>query len=247
MSDRFKALNRDFDDVFDSQTSLYNGASGKIQSFVNVGPTLPPRRKERLPRYNRTTVNELQDKFYELESVGVIAKPEQVNVKVEYLNPSFLVRKPYGGSRLVTSFCTVAQYTKPQPSLMPSADSVLRHIAKWNYIIVTDLAKAFYQVPLAHDSMKYRGVATPFKGSRVHQIDNGHAKFRDTPRRADVHSSGRPDTRRVCNQNSDDLGIGGNTPDEALYNWSRILAALRHNNLRISTKRLLSAPGLPSS
>ena len=51
---------------------------------------------------------------------------------------------------------------------MPSVDSVLRQITKWNYIIVTDLIKAFYQIPLAHDSMKYCGVATAFNGVRVY-------------------------------------------------------------------------------
>ena len=89
----------------------------------------------RLPQYNRSILNELQDKFYELESAGVIAKPKQVNFTVEYFNPSSLVRKSHGGSKLVTSFGAVAQYSKPQPSLMPSVDSVLRQIAKWNYII----------------------------------------------------------------------------------------------------------------
>ena len=123
------ALHSDFDDVFDTKPSLYNGASGKIQAFVNMGPTLPPQRKGRLPQYNRSTLNELQDKFDELES-GVIAKPEQVDVRVEYLNQSFLVRKHHGCNRLVTSFGTVAQYSKPQPSLMPSVDSVLRQIGK---------------------------------------------------------------------------------------------------------------------
>ena len=52
-------------------------------------------------------------KFDELEAAGVFAKPEQVNVHVEYLNSSFFLKKPNGGSRLVTSFGEVAQYSKP--------------------------------------------------------------------------------------------------------------------------------------
>ena len=133
-----------------------------------MGPTLSPQRKGKLIQYNRSTLNELQNKFDERESAGVIAKPEQANFRVEYLNPSFLVRKPHGGSRLVTTFGTVAPYSKPQPSLMPSVASVLRQITKWNYIIVTHLVKAFYQIPLAHDSVKYCGVATPCNGVHVY-------------------------------------------------------------------------------
>ena len=70
-------------------------------------------------------MEELQSKFDELESAGVFARPEQVDVKVEYLNTSFLVRKPKGGSNLVIYFCEVAQYCTPQPPLMPNVDSIL--------------------------------------------------------------------------------------------------------------------------
>ena len=106
---KFIALNLEFDDVFNPSISKYNGASGKIEAVVNIGPTLPPQRKGRLPQYNRNTLEELQDKFDELEAARVFAKPEQVNVHEEYLNTSFLVKKPNGGSQLMTSFGEVAQ------------------------------------------------------------------------------------------------------------------------------------------
>ena len=86
----------------------------------------------------------------------------------EYLNPSFLVKKASGGHRLVTAFADVGRYSKPQPSLMPDVDSTLRQIGQWKYIVVTDLSKAFYQIPLSKDSIKYCGVETPFKGVRVY-------------------------------------------------------------------------------
>ena len=133
-----------------------------------MGPTLSPLRKGKLPQHNKSSLDELQNKFDELEKSGVFAKPEQVNVKVEFLNPSFLVRKNNKSSRLVTSCGDVAQYSTPQPSsLMPNVSSLLRQIAKWNFLIVTDLVKAFYQIPLTHESMKYSGVATHFKSIRV--------------------------------------------------------------------------------
>ncbi|XP_071963837.1 uncharacterized protein [Antedon mediterranea] len=133
-----------------------------------MGPVQPPQRKGRLSHYNRDTLLELQAKFDDLETEGVFAKPEQVNTTVEYLNLSFLIKKPNGGSRLVTSFGEVAQYSKPQPSLMPNIDNVLHDIARWNFIITTDLYQAYYQIPLASNSMKYCGVTTPFKGIRVY-------------------------------------------------------------------------------
>ena len=69
---------------------------------------------------------ELQEKFDHLEQLGVFQRPEDVGITVEYLNPSFLVKEPNGGSRLVTAFADVGQYSKPQPSLLPDVDSTLR-------------------------------------------------------------------------------------------------------------------------
>ena len=97
-----------------------------------------------------------------------LLESEPVNVHVEYLNTSFLVMKPNDGSRLVTSFAEVAQYSKLQPSLMPSVDAVLCEIGKWRYVVITDLLKSSNQIPLANSSTKHCGVATPFKRVRLY-------------------------------------------------------------------------------
>ncbi|CAB4008750.1 Retrovirus-related Pol poly from transposon opus [Paramuricea clavata] len=66
--DQFRDLHLEYDDVFNPTISKYNGASGKIEVVVNMGPTLPPQRKGRLPQYNRSTMEALQAKFDELEA-----------------------------------------------------------------------------------------------------------------------------------------------------------------------------------
>ena len=157
LKERFISLHAEHDEVFDLAFKGYNGFLGPFQAVVNMSPTQPPQRKGRLPQYARNRLVELQEKFDELEALGVFKRPEEVNVNVEYLNPSFLVKKPSGGSRLVTAFADVGRYSKPQPSLLPDVDSTLRQIGQWRYIIATDLAKAFYQIPLSKDSMKYCG------------------------------------------------------------------------------------------
>ena len=144
--------------MFKPAVSKYNGAGGKLEAFVNIGPALPPQHKGRLYQYKHNTLEELQAKFNELEAAGVF---EHINVYVEYLNTSFLVKKPNSGSCLVTSFGEVAQYSKPQPSLLLNIDNILLDIGKWKYLTISDLLKLFYQIPLAHSSMKYCGIATP--------------------------------------------------------------------------------------
>ena len=49
--------------------------------------------------------------------------PEDIGVSVEYLNTSFLVKKPNAGNRLVAAFSDVGRYSKPQPSFLPDVDS----------------------------------------------------------------------------------------------------------------------------
>ena len=164
----FSKILAEYDDVFDKSFSGYNGSAGPFEAVVNMGPVQPPQRKGRLPQYAPDKMVQLQGKFDDLESQGIFQPPESVGVTVEYLNPSFLVKKPNGGHRLVTAFADVGRYSKPQPSLLSDVDSTLRAIAKWKYIIVTDLTSAFYQIPLAKRSMKYCGVVTPFRGVRVY-------------------------------------------------------------------------------
>ena len=239
----FNDLHDEFSDVFTPHISKYNGESGKLEAIVNVGPTLPPQRKGRQPNYNHETLVELQAKFDELEAEGVFATPEQMNVAVEYLNLSFLVRKPNGGSRLVTSFGEVAQYCKPQPALMPSIENVLRDIGKWRYIIKTDLLKSFYQIPLSHDSLKYCGVATPFKGIRVYTrcamgMPGSESYLEELMSRV----LGELIQDGCVAKLADDLFCGGNTPEEALSSWRRVLEALKRNNLRLSAQKTVVCP-----
>ena len=113
---RFESIIESYAHVFNPKFPKYNGRDGAVKSVVNMGPVLPPQRKGRMPLYNRDKLDLLQQKFDELESLGVFAKPENVGVQVEYLNPCFLVAKPRGGHRLVTDFGEVARYAKPQPN-----------------------------------------------------------------------------------------------------------------------------------
>ena len=131
-------------------------------------PPPPPQRNGRVPHYARNKLLELHRKFDELDNQGVFARPESLDITAEYLNPSFLMKKTSGGFCLATAFAEVSRYSKPQPSLMPDVDSTLRSIARWKYLITSDLTNAFYQIPLSKSSMKYCRVATPHRGVRVY-------------------------------------------------------------------------------
>ena len=50
---------------FNPKIGKYNAASGNIEGNVNIGPTLPPQRKGRLPQYPHDKLVILQNKMDE--------------------------------------------------------------------------------------------------------------------------------------------------------------------------------------
>ena len=178
-----------------------------------------------------------------MEAVGVFRRPEDIGVAVEYLNPSFLVRKSNGGPRLITAFTEVGRYSKPQPSLMPDVDSTLRSIACWKYTVVSDLTNAFYQIPLATTSRKYCGVVIPFRGVRVYtRCAMGMPGSETVLEELMCRVLGDLLQEGVVAKLADDLYCGGNSPQELLDSWSRVLDALDLCNLRLSAKKTRVCP-----
>lgn len=104
---KFQQLLQECDRVFDPNITGYNAAAGPIQDTVNIGPVQPPQCKGHIPQYSHNQLVELQAKFDELEQAKVFHHPEDLGITVEYLNPSFLVKKPLGGHRVVTAFADV--------------------------------------------------------------------------------------------------------------------------------------------
>ena len=90
---KFHNLVKTFDEVFSPELPGYNVTFGKFEATINIGPVQPPQRKGRVPQYSRNNLEELQQKFDELEKQGVFCTPDKKNVTAEYLNPSFLVKK----------------------------------------------------------------------------------------------------------------------------------------------------------
>ena len=205
-----------------------------------MGSVKPPQRKGRLPYYNNDKLDLLQQKMDEMEDLNVLKKPEEVGVIVEYLNTTFLVRKSRGGNRCITDFGEVGRYAKPQPSLLPDMSSILRTISQWDYIIQTDLCKAYFQIPLDKESMKYCGVVTPFKGVRVYVkaamgMPGSECALEEVMCRVlgDMIQDGK------AVKIADNLYCGSNTLEGLCQNWKELLSALHRNNLHLSPSQTL--------
>ena len=229
--------------MFEPVIGRYNDESGRVRARVNIGSAKPPTRKLRVPNYAKNDLDALQDKFDELESQGVFARPEDVGITIEHVSPSFLVRKSSGGYRLVTNFTSLIDYCKTLPTIMPTVESVLQTIAAWAYIVVTDLRDAFYQIVMDRGSMKWCGTPTPYRGLRVYVV-----AVQGLPGSSEVLEEmlcavlGEYVKEGFVAKIADDLTVGGSTIENLFRNWSRVLCALARNGLRLKAPKTIIAP-----
>ena len=79
---KFQELHDNYDEVFDPRIKGYNGAAGSFEAQVNMGPVEPRQRKGRLPQYARNKLVELQEKFDQLEELGVFKRPEDIGISI---------------------------------------------------------------------------------------------------------------------------------------------------------------------
>ncbi len=239
----FQNLHAKYKPVFSPDIGCYNDESGKMRASINIGHVEPPTQKGRLPAYNRNNLQELQHKMDELECMGVLAKPEDLGIIVEHVSPSFLVRKPSGGTRLVTAFNNIANYAKSPPSRVTNCEDVLTFASKWTHIIKTDMTSQFFQLPMKRSSMKYLGVITPFKGIRVYtRAAMGMPGSTEHLDELMFRVLGDLIEEGCVMKIADDLYIGGNSITDLLINWERVLIKFQVNNLRLSPKKTEICP-----
>ena len=242
---QFEKLHHDFSDVFQPTIGRYNDYGGKVRARVNLGNTKPPSRKLHVPNYCKKDQDRLQDKFDELEQQGVFVRPEEANVVVEHVSPSFLIRKPSGdGYRLVTAFTQIGDYCKTLPITMPTVDDTLRNITSWKFLIKTDLRDSFYQIPLEKSSMKWCGTQTPFRGLRCYAVSAqgmpGSSETLDEMLNTILGSLIREGSVAKI---ADDLYVGSYTDVGDLHdNWCKVLVIMRQNGLKLKSSKTHIAP-----
>ena len=134
-------------------------------------------------------------------------------------------------------------YNGAEGRLMSDIDSTLRLIAHWTHVIATDLTSAFYQIPVSRDSMKYCGVATPFRCVRVYArsamgMPGSEKALEELMSRVlgDLLKDG------IVTKIADDLYCDGNSPGELLSNWKKVLQALHKCHLRLSAPKTIINP-----
>ena len=241
--EKFYVLHKQYNSIFSPGIGCYNQYSGPFKHKINISVALPPQRKGRIPFYKPKDMDLLQQKCDELLSEGVLCRPEDRNISVTHCHPSFLVKKPSGGHRLVTDFGNFKDYIYVPPTVSTNVEDVLRKMGQFNYILKTDITKAYFHIQLDTNSMGYVGINTPYKGIYVYTrsvmgLPGSEAALEEVMSRilGDLIQSGSV-IKLV-----DDLYIGAQSVDELLKVWSQVLHRLNLNGMKLSPAKTEICP-----
>ena len=138
----FQDISKCFQSVFNRNFGVYNDKSGPICININSSPVEAPTQKGKLPFFNSRNLQQLQEEADKLEKLEVLAKPEDMGVNVKFVSPSFVVKKPGCGFRLLTVFNNPSQYVYSTLTATMSCEAILRRLSIFKYVIKLTLPKA---------------------------------------------------------------------------------------------------------
>ena len=217
---------------FPSVTRNTPGITHKMIHRIRTTDCVPIRQKPyRIPQaYREEVLKELE----EMEKQGIIEKSES-----EWASPLVIVTKKDGGVRLCVDYRKLNQETKFDAYPMPRIEELLDEIGKAKFITTLDLAKGYWQVPLAEEDREKTAFTTP----------NGLYQFLTMP----FGLSGAPATfQRMMDEvlrglNSfvgvylDDIVIHSGTWEEHIAQLEEVFTRLKGANLTIKLKKCVFA------
>ena len=110
-------------------------------------------------------------------------------------------------------------------------------------MIKVEFTKSFFQIPLAKGSVPYLGTVTPFKGLRVYlHTAMGMPDLLESFQELISRNFGDFITEGSLTVIEDDLFISGNSEEEILRNYERVLQPIAENNLSPSAKKTVILP-----
>ena len=126
---------------------------------------------------------------------------------------------------------------------MPTVEDMFRTISEWKFIIKTDLKDAFYQIPLAKESMKWCGTITPFRGLRIYLVaSQGLPGSSEWLEELLCLLFGEKVQEGWVAKVADDLYVGGMTIEQLFQNWSEVLEILFKNGMNLKGPKTVIVP-----
>ena len=128
---------------------------------------------------------------------------------------------------------------KPIPSTSTSHIKILKFLSRWRYHIFADLHNSYFQIPIKKHLWGYLAINTPYRGMKV-MTRAGQGLLN-----SDVHLEqllckilGDEIASGIAEVARDDIQVGGNTVEQAISNWERVLSKLSACNMKISPQKV---------
>ena len=253
---RIKSIISENKSVFDQNLRQgYNQRSGTHYCKLKfANEERPSSRKVSCVQYNNQMNVLLQKVCDELTDQNVLGIPQRDNIEVQHVMPAFLRKKQKAKDkpnnelttndvRLVVNTCELSKYMKSLPAKISKPQDVYNALAKWKYIVKTDLHQGFFQNHLHKEGQKWCGILTPFGGLRFFKRGI-QGLINQTEELDELLANLFNDmlTRGKLVKLADDLFTGGNTIDEAMDNLEEMLKICNFNNLKLSSSKTIILP-----
>jgi hypothetical protein len=228
-------------------TQGYNGAYGPHTCKLNwASEKRPTADQVRVVSYSHDLKQLHQLVCDELTEQNVLGIPQEHNVNVQFVCPSFLRRKPKAKNkpnhllttddvRLVVNFSPINDHLKNIPSVKTSPNDILIALGRWKYIIVFDLYQGFFQNHMPTEDGKWLGIATPFGGIRFMRR-SGQGLLGQSEELEELLSKILKEYLHEgsCCKIADDIFVGAETQQEAARVYRDILHKFATANIKIS-------------
>ena len=240
---RFLSLIQEYSDTISSLPGLYNGYYGNVDSSLNFIKDPPSSLKARLPSYSHEKLITMANLMDDMESMGVLAKPEDVGITPRNVHTSYLVPKTDGSFRFVTDFTSLLPFIGKLEVVAPSISEAKRMISSFKYHVELDLTHCFWQGQMSAKDSQYLATPHPFQGLRV------YVREPQGIRNASEHNSERlarvfgdlEQQGRMCRM-ADGLYIGGKSIEELLGNLREVFCRARHCGLTFKPSKVVVCP-----
>ena len=207
-----------------------------------------------VPSYNRSEDNIiLQAKIDQLEDMGVVAKARDINVIPRYASPCMLVKKnsirelPKGEyekmqvvdklkyNRFVLCQDKLNNYIEKIPAKLNRLEDTLRIVGNHEFVITSDLTDSFWQRHVKKEKLPYFAFHSPFKGTYIF-LRSCQGFLNQSEGLEEMVSCilEKFITEGWCRVHADNIYIMGDTMEETIQNWQKLLTVMLKNNLKLA-------------
>ena len=238
------AFNEDVTEGYDDKANPY------LATFSFRKESKPPPFKIWVPDFNSRCRSLMQSKCDQLEGQRVLVDPMKENIEIRHVSPCFITQKARAKHksldqctldevRFITCFNVLNDSIHPIPGRSNSYNDILRYLSRHRYHIFADLSNSYFQIKMHKKHWKYLGVMTPHRGLRVlTRLGQGLLNSDVDLDQVMGRVLGDEQAAGICLAARDDLFIGGDSVDECISNWEKVLIKLNSCNLKLKPSKV---------